>query len=463
MNNKKGFLDIARKEACYVDVEKRILNYLPVEIPLSWKEAATQAARCMECGIPFCHGYGCPLGNLIPEWNYYLASSHWQMALRILLSTNDFPEFTSRVCPAPCEDACVASLATDAVSIRQIERLLVDRGFAEKIIKPQKTHKKSGKSVAVIGSGPAGLVVANHLNRLGHKVSVFEKSRECGGLLMYGIPDFKLEKEVVRKRIEIMRQEGVIFENNVDVANDVMPSYFKKHFHAICLATGADVPNKLNVVGSKLKGIHFAMDFLTNQNKALSHLPIKKSLFAKGKRVVVIGGGDTGADCVGVAIRQKAKSVLQLEIMPKPPQVRSIGTPWPLWAYRQRYSSSQKEGSKQEFSILTKKFNANKQGDVCSIETKKVAWEFTEYGLPKSFFEVDNSRNIVLCDLVILAMGFKKSEKLIKLFKEELNTSQDARKLFWCGDLKTGASLVVKAMADGKQTAVQIDNYLKNS
>ena len=471
MGNPRGFLDIKYKGPVYRDVKKRVKDYDEVELLLSDNEIKEQASRCMDCGIPFCHGSGCPLGNLIPEWNELVAEGFWKNALELLLSTNDFPEFTGRVCPALCEASCTVGLNADPVCIRQIEIALVEKGFAEGYLAPNPPQKRTGKKVAVIGSGPAGLAVANRLNQLGHRVTVFERDRFVGGLLRYGIPDFKLAKKIVKRRIKFMKDEGIIFETRVDVGVDVSAQYLSKRFDAICLACGARTPRDLDVSGRDLDGIHFAMDFLTQQNKRVSNEKINENnIVVSGKKVVVIGGGDTGSDCVGTSIRQGAKYVAQIEIMPEPPEGRSPGTPWPLWPYQLRTSSSQKEGCKRLWNIMTKSFEGE-NGKLKRINVVKVEWELDKDGLPLSMKEVPDSEFVIEADTVLLSMGFTGSEKskILKEFDLKNNkqgniiidkNNKCGQKLFACGDVVSGASLVVRAMLSGQETANNINDSL---
>lgn len=473
MGTPRGFIDIEAKGVRYRDVEERLKDFDEVEILLSDDEIRKQAGRCMDCGIPFCHGCGCPLGNLIPEWNDYVYRGHWKLALGILLSVNDFPEFTGRVCPALCEAACTAGLVADPVSIRQIEISLVEKGFREKFIRPILPFKRTGKNVAVIGSGPAGLAVANQLNKKGHSVTIFEKDKYAGGLLRYGIPDFKLSKKVVQRRIDLMSEEGVKFETGIEVGKDITANYLLKRFDAICLSCGARVPRDLNIPGRNFKNIHFVMDYLAQQNKILGNDPIDTPIIsAKGKKVLIIGGGDTGSDCVGTANRQGAASVTQIEIMPKPPEMRSEHTPWPQWPYQLRTSSSHKEGCNRMWDILSKSFTG-KNGKVSRVNAVKVSWGKSAGGFLSSMKEIPNSEFSIGTDLVFLSMGFvgpEKSDILTQLnvqFDNKNNIQITANgmvsgvdKVFATGDIATGASLIVRAIKAGKDEAKQIDTYL---
>lgn len=475
MGKPRGFLDIKFKGAKYRSVDERLKDFNEVEVLLTDDEIHQQASRCMDCGIPFCHGSGCPLGNLIPEFNEYVYRGHWKLALGILLSTNDFPEFTGRVCPAPCEASCTAGLHGDPVSIRQIEISLIEKGFREHFIKPSEPKKRTNKTVAVIGSGPAGLTVANQLNKMGHCVTVFEKDQYAGGLLRYGIPDFKLDKRIVQRRIDLMAKEGVRFETSVCIGQDITASFLIKKFDAVCIACGAREPRDLNVPGRNLKNIHFAMDFLAQQNKILGDEKLSEPIIsAENKRVVVIGGGDTGSDCVGTSNRQKAASVTQIEILPKPPESRSEKTPWPQWPYQVRTSSSHKEGCNRSWDILTKSFSGI-EGKVAKINAVKVSWEISAGGFPVNMKEIPGSEFSIDADLVFLSMGFTGPSDVDALkqfnlkFDNKTNVKTDDNfcvgheKVFATGDVVSGASLVVRAMKKGRDVAIKINEYLSKN
>lgn len=476
MSDPKGFINIPFKDPEYRDVDERTKDFKEVEILPSEKTIMEQAARCMDCGIPFCHGCGCTLCNLIPEWNELVSEGYWKEALDLLISTNDFPEFTGRICPALCEGACTVALNMEPVNIRLIEYALIEKGFKEGWVKPFIPKKRTGKKVAVVGSGPSGLAAAARLNRFGHSVTVFEKNNKPGGLLRYGIPDFKLDKSIVERRINLMKDSGIKFENNINVGSDISGEFLLKRFDAVCIACGAEDPRDLKIAGRELNGIYFAMDFLSQQNKQIANEEFsEKTISARNKNVVVIGGGDTGSDCVGTSIRQKARSVTQLEIMPKPPEERHPDTPWPLWPYKLRTSSSHKEGCKRIWSILSESFEGDKNNNVVKINTVKVNWTFNNEGMPKSFEKASNSESNIKADLVLLAMGFTGPKRTFLM--EQLGASFTKRgnveiegngqikgssdKVFAVGDVASGASLVLKAMNSGAQIAEQIDNYLK--
>ncbi|TFG48253.1 MAG: glutamate synthase subunit beta, partial [Candidatus Brocadiia bacterium] len=401
----KGFLRYIRKEARHRPVEERILDYREMDLLLTPDEIQQQAARCIDCGIPFCHGAGCPIGNLIPEFNELIYKDRWEQACQVLHSTNNFPEITGRVCPAPCETSCTLAVNDKPVTIRQIEYQIVEKGFSRGWIKPLPALKRTGKRVAVIGSGPAGLAAAQQLARKGHDVVVFEKDEKIGGLLRYGIPDFKLEKNVIDRRLKQIKAEGVKFQTGVSVGEDISPRYLHKMFNAACLTMGAGQARDLSVQGRGFENILFAMDYLTAQNKTNSGelFDGKSYVTAKDKNVVVIGGGDTGSDCVGTARRQGAKSIHQLEILPKPPDVRPPDTPWPMWPRVMRSSSSHEEGCERRWSVTTKKFTGyeTRVGELhgCEVEwiKKDDSWKVKE---------IQGTDFSLKADLVLLAMGF---------------------------------------------------------
>lgn len=475
MGKPRGFLDIRYKGPKYRNINERIKDYNEVELLMTDEEICEQAARCMDCGIPFCHGSGCPLGNLIPEFNEYIYRGHWRLAIYILLSTNDFPEFTGRVCPALCEASCTAGLNGDPVSIRQIEISLVEKGFREGYIKASPPEKRTGKQVAVIGSGPSGLTVANTLNKLGHSVTVFEKDQFPGGLLRYGIPDFKLSKKIIQRRIDLMTEEGVKFETSVCIGDDITPNFLLKKFDAICIAVGARQPRDIVAPGRELKNIYFAMDYLTQQNKLIGGEKITGPIIsAENKKVVVIGGGDTGSDCVGSANRQGAASVTQIEILPMPPETRSEKTPWPQWPYMLRTSSSHKEGCNRAWNIATKSFSGSPDGKVTRINAIKVSWDISAGGFPVNMKEIPGSEFSIDADMIFLSMGFTGPAdiELLKQFNLKLDNRTNIRtddnfcigeKVFAAGDATSGASLVVRAMKKGKDVAAKINEYLSKT
>lgn len=473
MGAPRGFLEIKRQEPGYRPVDERVKDYNEVEQRLSEKDLRDQSSRCMDCGIPFCHGCGCPLENVVPEFNDLVYNGYWKDALDVLLAKNNFPEFTGRICPALCEAACTVGLNDEPVCIRQIELTIIEKAFEDGIFTPQPPEFRTGKKIAVIGSGPAGLAVADQLNKMGHSVTVFEKDKYIGGLLRYGIPDFKLAKSIVQRRVDFMVEEGIEFETNMDVGRDISASFLSKRFDAICLTCGSRVPRDLPIPGRDLNGVHFAMDFLAQQNCRISGEEFDKDeISAKDKHVVVIGGGDTGSDCVGTSLRQGAKAVTQIEIMPKPPEGRDESTPWPQWPYQLRTSSSHKEGCKRMWNVMSKSFEGKKNGDVNKINAIEVEWE-VENGRPVKLKEVKGSEFTLKADLVLLAMGFVGPEKdngLLEQFGVEFDnrgnvktdkssmTSVDG--VFAAGDIVTGPSLVVRAIAAGREMAIEVNDYV---
>jgi len=472
MGNPRGFLEIKRKDPGYRPVKERVRDYAEVERELPPEEVERQSSRCMDCGVPFCHGCGCPLANLIPEWNALVGEGHWKEALELLGSTNNFPEFTGRVCPAPCEASCTVGLHDAPVNIRQIERALAERGFAEGWIPFAPPAPRKGGRVAVVGSGPAGLALADTLNKLGRGVTVYERDGVVGGLLRRGIPEFKLDKNIIERRVELMRSEGVVFETGVAVGADISGSYLLKRFDAIAVACGAEEPRDLKAPGRELDGVHFAMDFLAPPDvRAGKSRADADGPSAKGKKVLVIGGGDTGSDCVGTSARQGAESVVQIEIMPEPPSERSEHTPWPDWPYKKRTSSSHEEGCERMWNVMTKKFIGAK-GKVTGVEAVKVEWETDGDGRPVKFREVPGSKFKIEADLILLAMGFvgvRKGDAVDSLgldLDDRGNVKVDERGassvpgVFAAGDAATGASLVVRAIAAGRKLAFEIDEWL---
>lgn len=469
----RDFLDIPRVASTYRDKEERLKDFAEVEVQPSIDTLKEQARRCMSCGIPFCHGMGCPLKNDIPEINLAVAEGRFEDAWNLLSSTSSFPEFTSRICPALCEGSCTEGLDLEAVTIRQLEHLVTEQAFARGLVKPQVPAHRTGKGVAVIGGGPAGLAVAARLNSYGHSVTVLEANAKAGGLLRYGIPDFKLDKKVIDRRVEIMEKSGIAFKYNTRVGIDVTFDSMKKEFDAMVFAVGTPVYRDLPVEGRELEGIYPALDYLTRQNRLVSNEPYDGiEIDAKGKHVVVIGGGDTGSDCVGTANRQGAASVTQIEIMPMPPEARSESTPWPQWPYLLRTSSSHKEGCSRDWNVATK-FFAGEDGKVKELHAVRVEWEFSPEGKPLRFTEVPNSEFVLKADLVMLALGFVgfDSAKVAERFGFELTernwvkadatgaTTLDG--VFVSGDAVTGPSLVVRCIANGRSVADSVDTYLK--
>jgi len=469
MANARGFLEYQRQPVPYRPIDNRVKDYNEIEIPLTPDALTQQAARCADCGIPFCHGDGCPVANLIPEFNDLVYLGKWKEACENLHSTNNLPEITGRICPAPCETSCTLAINDKPVLIRHIEFQIVERGFAEGWIKPLCPTEKSGRTVAVIGSGPAGISAAQQLARMGHTVTVYEKDAKAGGLLRYGIPDFKLEKWVIDRRIDQMKAEGVEFRCNINVGRNFSAKDLAAQYDAVALTMGAGQPRDLPVEGRDLGGIHFAMDFLTQQNRLISCEAVSDPpISANGKHVIVIGGGDTGSDCVGTSRRQNAASVHQLEILPQPPETRPDDTPWPMWPRTMRTSSSHEEGCERMWNVLTKEFNGDKNG-VKEIVACKVEWT-QECGQWK-MKEVPGSEFTLKADLVLLAMGFVHVEH--GPLVNEIGIDLDGRgnivadnwqtsnpKIFAAGDAVSGASLVVRAIDAGRKTADAVDQYL---
>ncbi len=464
MGKVTGFKEFARETPTRRPVPERVKDYFEVYLPFADDKVRTQAARCMDCGIPFCHT-GCPVNNIIPDWNDLVYRDEWRDAIRVLHSTNNFPEFTGRICPAPCEAACVLGINEPPVSIKVIEKTIVDRAWKEGLIKPEPPATRTGKRVAVVGSGPAGMAAAQQLNRAGHLVTLFEKADRIGGLLRYGIPDFKMEKNVLDRRLEQMAAEGVIFKTNAHVGGNVPAADLCKEFDAILLSGGAENPRDLKVPGRELKGIHFAMDFLPQQNKRVAGDQVANQILATGKRVVIIGGGDTGADCLGTCHRQAAKSVLQFEIMPMPPADRAPSTPWPLWPLQLRTESAHEEGGARDWAAGTTKFSGDENGNVKQLHAIRV-------GPPPKFEAVAGSEFTIDADLVLLALGF--TGPVQRGMVEQLGVELDGRGnistrgnymssvpgVFAAGDMRRGQSLVVWAIAEGRSAASAINNYL---
>jgi NAD(P)H-dependent glutamate synthase small subunit len=474
MGKPTGFLEHARQDAPQRPAAERIGDYKEVEQPLSPEQLETQACRCMDCGIPYCHNYGCPLANRIPEFSERVHRGQWRRALALLEQNNNFPEITGRICPAPCEAACSLSINAKAVTIRQVELAIVERGWREGWIRPRPPRTRTGRRVAVIGSGPAGLAAAQQLARAGHDVVVFEKDGRPGGILRYGIPDFKLDKAVLDRRIDQMRAEGVVFETGVEVGADLSLRYLRHKFDALCIAAGARVPRDLTVPGRGFEGIHFAMDFLAQQNRrnAGESIPHAVEILATGKDVVVLGGGDTGADCVGTARRQGARSLTQIELLPEPPADRPPDNPWPTWPAILRTSSSHEEGCVRMWSIQTTEF-LGREVRVRALRCVRLAWTPPDAGGRRTFKEVPGSAFELKADLVLLALGFvhvehgpivealglKTDERGNLAVGPDLQTNVPG--VFAAGDAVAGASLVVRAIAQGRQMAAGVDAYLR--
>jgi len=464
-----GFKEFERQDETYIPVEERIKNYKEFTVALSDNEVKKQGSRCMDCGIPFCHS-GCPLGNLIPDFNHMVHQGEWQKASWILHSTNNFPEFTGRLCPAPCEKSCVLGLIEDPVSIENIEKNIVEIAFKEGWIKPQPPKTRTGKTIAVIGSGPAGLAAAQQLNRAGHLVTVFEREDEVGGLLRYGIPNFKMEKEIIDRRIAILKAEGIEIKTNINVGVNY-PVKELKSFDVIVLCGGATEKRSLPTPGIDADGVVQAMDFLTQQTKVLFGKKIENQIMATGKNVIVIGGGDTGSDCIGTSNRHGAKSVVNFEIMPKPPGHRSPATPWPFWPLQLKTSSSHEEGVERNWLINTKEFIKDENNKLIALKTVNVEWKMTPGERPQ-LIEIEGTEKIWPCDLALLALGFTGPESTLA---DRLGIEKDVRSnykadygkyqtnvpnIFTAGDMRRGQSLIVWAISEGREAARQVDMFL---
>ncbi len=465
MGKPSGFIENQRESASRRPVAERVNDWFEIYQDFPEEKLRTQGVRCMDCGVPFCHT-GCPVNNLIPDWNDLVSNGRWKEALRQLHSTNNFPEFTGRICPAPCEAACVLGINGPAVTIKQIEKSIIERGFADGLIRPEPPKFRSGKKVAIVGSGPAGLAAAQQLNRAGHWVTLYEKADRIGGLLRYGIPEFKMEKHIVDRRLDQMEAEGVKFVINAHVGHSVPVEDLQREFDSILLAGGAEAPRDLNVPERKLKGIYFAMEYLPQSNKRCHGdvLDPASDILATGKRVIIIGGGDTGADCLGTVHRQKAISVHQFEIMPTPPTERSPLTPWPLWPMQLRIEGAHEEGGTREWSVATTKFTGDR-GNVKQLHGIRV-------GPPPKFEPIRLSEFVMDADLVLLAMGFTGSVRTGMI--DQLGVKLDQRgnvatgddymssvpSVFAAGDMRRGQSLVVWAIAEGRKAAASIDKYL---
>ena len=466
MGKTTGFLEYERDTPERRPVTERVNDWFEVYQDFPIPELQKQAARCMDCGVPFCHT-GCPVNNLIPDWNDLVWKGRWREALRELHATNNFPEFTGRICPAPCEAACVLGINDDPVTIKVVEQNIIDRGFAEGWVEPERPRRKTGKRVGIVGSGPAGLAAAQQLNRAGHAVVVFEKHDRIGGLLRYGIPDFKMEKYVVDRRLDQLIAEGIEFRTNVHVGRDVTGAQLVNDFDAVLLAVGSEQPREAQIPGQNMKGIHYAMDYLTQQNKRVAgdRMSSAQEIMATGKRVIIIGGGDTGADCLGTAHRQKAASVHQLQIHPMPPSDRHRSTPWPMWPLQLRIEAAHEEGGVREWSVLTTHFSGDERGNVKKLHCVRVGPKPALVRVPDSEFYLD-------ADLVLIAIGFAGPVRHGLL--EQLPLALEARGtlkvdetfmtsvpgIFSAGDARRGQSLVVWAIAEGRKAAHHMDKFL---
>ena len=468
MGKVTGFLDFPRLAEGYVTPAERVKNYKEFVMHLSDEEAKTQGARCMDCGIPFCNN-GCPVNNIIPDWNDLVYKQDWEGALEVLHSTNNFPEFTSRICPAPCESACTLNINSDPVGIKSIEHAIIDKAWENNWVLPQVTKIKTGKKIAIVGSGPAGMAAAQQLARIGHHAVVLEKNDRIGGLLRYGIPDFKMEKIHIDRRVKQMEEEGVVFKTNQNVGENVKPDDLIDEYDAVILAGGAEWPRDLPIPGRDLDGVHLAMDFLPLQNKVVAGDKFDDQIMATNKHVVVIGGGDTGSDCVGTSNRHGAASISQFELMPQPPENENKLLAWPYWPLKMRTSSSHEEGCDRDWSIATKSFVDDGNGKVKELIASKVKWE------DGKMMEIPGSEFKLKADLVLLAMGFiSPQQKILDLFNVEKDQRGNAKadtegessyatsknKVFAAGDMRRGQSLVVWAIREGRQCARSVDEFL---
>lgn len=481
MGKPTGFLEFDRELPKKRPVEERIHDYKEIETAHSEETSRNQAARCMDCGIPFCHN-GCPLGNIIPEFNDAVYDNNWALAYELLTSTNNFPEFTGRICPAPCEASCVLGINKPPVAIEFIEKSIIEKAFELDLVKPRIPKKRTGKKVAVIGSGPAGLAASAQLNQAGHTVTLFERADQIGGLLRYGIPDFKMEKKVIDRRLAVMQEEGIEFKTNVEVGKTLHVDELLRDFDAVVLTTGSTIPRDLKIEGRNLKGVHFAMEFLSQQNKRVAGIatevdhqgqPYKNGdILATDKNVVVIGGGDTGSDCVGTSNRHGAKSVTQIELLPMPPKERDNSTPWPNWPMMLRTSTSHEEGADRKWSINTKAFIGDEEGNLKALKIVKLDWQKDPETGRFSMQEVPGSETEIPCELALLAAGFLHPQQNGLL--NELGLEFDDRgnimthkyqsitneKVFAAGDCRRGQSLVVWAISEGREAARAVDEYL---
>ena len=485
MGKPTGFIEYTRELPAKKNVEQRLQDHHEFIASYSDKQLNEQSARCMNCGVPFCHN-GCPLGNIIPEFNDAVYRKQWKEAYDILTATNNFPEFTGRICPAPCESACVLGINQPPVTIEEIEKHIIEIAFQQGFVNPKKPNLSSGKKVAIVGSGPAGLAAAAQLNAAGHAVTVFEKDDEPGGLLRYGIPDFKLEKWVVDRRITLLKEEGIIFKCHANVGVNVSINDLLREFHAIVLAGGSTIPRDLDLPGRHLAGVHFAMPFLKQQNKInsqkdpLLHGQIESNISseiinASRKNVVVIGGGDTGSDCVGTANRQRPNSVMQFELLPQPPIERTMNMPWPTYPMVLKTTSSHEEGCEREWAVITKEFLGDEQGRLKGLKIAKLEWKSFADGRPSSFQEVPGTEKEIPCEQVFLAMGFLHPQKegLLNQLGVELDEKGNVKatetgfqtnipKIFTAGDMRRGQSLVVWAISEGRECARKVDDFLGN-
>jgi len=477
-----GFKEYEREYPATEPIATRIKHYSEFTAAYSPEKLNQQASRCMDCGVPFCHS-GCPLGNVIPEFNDAVYNQQWEEAYEILASTNNFPEFTGRICPAPCESACVLNINRPAVAIEAIEKHIIEIAFEKGLVKPFLPEGRSGKKVAIVGSGPAGMAAADQLNAAGHWITIFEKDDAAGGLLRYGIPDFKLEKSVIDRRVTVMEQSGITFTYHAHVGINIFLSDILQEFDAVVMAGGSMVPRELAIPGRELKGIHYAMEFLKQQNKrvmgadplAFAEIEsniISEEITAEGKDIVIIGSGDTGSDCIGTSVRQGAKSITQLALMQQPGTVRPMYTPWPQYPQIHRISSSQEEGAERLFSTVSKEFIGDGKGKLVALRVSDLEWEFGPNGRAVSSREKEGSERIIPCDMALIAIGFSQPEQLLinrydiatdargNILADEKDYRTSYPKIFACGDMRRGQSLVVWAISEGRECARNVDEFL---
>lgn len=473
MGKPTGFMEFTRELPSKRPVQERVNDYREFVEKFSEPQLNQQSARCMDCGVPFCHN-GCPLGNIIPEFNDAVYRKSWKEAYDILSSTNNFPEFTGRICPAPCESSCVLGINQPPITIEEIEKHIIEIAFEKGFVQPRQPNVRTGKKIAVVGSGPAGLAAAAQLNYAGHTVTVFERDDAPGGLLRYGIPDFKLEKWVIDRRVKLMEEEGITFKCNANVGVNVSIGDLLREFHSIVLAGGSTIPRNLDIPGRNLKGVHFAMEFLKQQNKRVGNKDTEgEDILATGKNVVVIGGGDTGSDCVGTSNRHRASSVTQFELLPKPPDNRTIAMPWPSYPMLLKTTSSHEEGAQRHWAVATKEFMGDDQGNLKALKIVDLEWKITADGRPSQFVEVPGSEREMACELAFLAMGFvhPQHDGLIHELSVELDERGNVKagersyqtninKIFTAGDMRRGQSLVVWAISEGRECARKVDEYL---
>ena len=464
--HKPGFIKYEKKNPSQISIKKRLRNYNEFQSSLSDKDLRCQSDRCMDCGTPFCHS-SCPLGNMIPEFNDAVSKNDWKEAYKALISTNNFPEFTGRICPAPCEHSCVLGINQDPVTIENIEKQIIEKAFLKGYVKPKKVDKRLSKKIAIVGSGPAGLSCADQLNKKGYKVTVYEKDEKVGGLLRFGIPDFKLEKKVIDRRVKILEKEGIIFQTKKCLGKDITIDRLDSKYDAVILCIGSTIPKDINIVGRELDGIHFAMDFLTMQNRINSNLKTDIKINAKNKNVIVLGGGDTGSDCIGTSNRHGAKTITQIELLPRPPKERDKSMMWPLFANTFKTSSSHEEGCDRVWGIKVKEFIGKDK--IEHVRTEDISWDKHN----KNFYIVENSEKLIPCDLLLIAIGYESpnlffddqfsidlmSDGRIKADEKNYLTSKE--NFFTCGDSRRGQSLVVWAIKEGRDCAESVHNYLK--